>query len=225
MAASPDAPRARLLVVVLPLVAAVLAACGAGQHHPAGRPPTRYTVAVPTAKFARLQHVAMPTHLVIRVRNTSPQAIPNISVTICNVTCSSGAGESTGTSAGPFATELNAPDLASRSRPAWIVDRPPGPCGYSCAAGGPGASVTTEPNTWALGALRPGATATFEWSLTPVAPGRYLIAYEVAGSLDPGSHTALRDGSAARGTFKVTISAAPPKQSVNSSGQIVKTAE
>lgn len=223
MAAPPNVTRVRALVLVVPLAAAVLTACGAGENHSAGRAPTRYTVAVPTAKFARLQHVAVPTHLVIRVRNTSPQAIPNISVTICNVTCSAGAGagEGAGTSAGPFATQLSAPDLAGRSRPAWIVDRPPGTCGYSCAAGGPGASVTTEPNTWAMGALRPGATARFEWSLTPVAPGTYLVAFEIAGSLDRGSHTALRDGSAARGTFKVTISGSPPKQTVNDSGRIV----
>ena len=53
---------------------------------------------------------------------------------------------------------LKMPGLASHSRPAWVVNRGPGPCGYSCQQGGAGSAVTAYSNTWALGPLKPGKT-------------------------------------------------------------------
>ena len=62
--------------------------------------------------------------------------------------------------------------------------RPPGPCRYSCRSGGPGGAVTAYANTWALGPLKPGATAKFVWGVTAVKSGRHVVQYQVAAGLN-----------------------------------------
>ena len=131
------------------------------------------------------QQLAQHTHLVIAVRNAGHKAIPNVAVTICNVTCAYPAPKGEGTSAQAF---------AARHRPArtWPTRRgrsgsstaAPGPCGYSCQNGGQGGAVTAYSNTWALGRLAPGHSARFDWAVTAVAPGKHVVAWEVAAGLN-----------------------------------------
>jgi hypothetical protein len=114
------------------------------------------------------------------------------------------------------------PGLASHSRPVWVVDTPPGPCGYSCQNGGQGAYVSANANTWQSGELKPGATATFAWRLTAVQPGRYVVAYQVAGDLYGKARAVLPGGVIPQGTFRVTVVRAPAQSYVNSSGKVVQ---
>ena len=95
------------------------------------------------------------------IKNIGTRAIPNVAVTVLNPRY--------GTAAQAFGTLIKAnragqPILASRSRPVWIIDQAPGPCGYSCRSRGPGGAATAYTNTWALGRLAPGHTAVFRWS-------------------------------------------------------------
>jgi len=113
--------------------------------------------------------------------------------------------------------------LASRSRPIWIVDRPPGPCEYSCRQNGPGAGATAFSNTWALGPLAPGRTATFDWGLTAVTAGHWTVAYEIAANLDGNAHAVTSAGRRPQGSFAVDISSKPAQTYVNNAGQIVTT--
>jgi hypothetical protein len=199
-----------------------LAGCGGGGRQDVNEPSGTFPVAVTSAGFPRTQTLAQHTQLVIDVRNSGHKAIPNVAVTICNISCASRAGSSAeGSSVSAFGTTLDQPGLASSSRPVWIVDRPPGRCGYSCLSGGPGSAVTAYTNTWALGRLAPGHTARFQWGLTAVKPGRYTITYQVAAGLNGKAKAVASDGTAPAGMFRVLISRQPQQSSVNDAGQVV----
>ena len=187
---------------------------GTGSATGAGGRVSTYPVRVASAGFPPRQHLAQTVRLVIAVRNVGTATLPNVALTITDPPY--------GTSAQAFSV-LSAPQsgLASRSRPVWIIDRPPGPCGYSCRNGGPGAAVTAFANTWALGPLAPGRVATFAWTLTAVAPGTYHVAYRVAAALDGRSRAVLPGGRPAAGGFTVQISKQIRTERVNDQGQVV----
>ena len=199
-----------------------LAACGSGSRQDANAPSGNFPVEVTAAKWTAFQRLAQHTRLTIAVRNVGTKTIPNLSISICNTTCAYPAPIGQGTSVAAFAKYLNMPGLASHSRPVWIIQRPPGPCGYSCQNGGQGAFVSANANTWQSGALRPGATATFQWGLTAVASGKYVVAYQVAGDLYGKAKAVLPGGSNPTGTFAVAIARQPAQSFVTSSGKVVQ---
>lgn len=198
-----------------------LAACGSGSRQDAGAPSGKFTVGVPTATFPTTQRLSQHAQLEIAVTNMGRKTIPNVAVTICNVTCRYPAPVGEGTSVAAFAQYLQMPGLANHSRQVWIIDRPPGLCGYSCVNGGGGAAFSADANTWAMGALKPGRTAVFKWKVTAVSPGTHVVAWEVAGDLYGKAKAELRDGSIPSGSFTVNIGHAPQQSYVNDVGKIV----
>ncbi len=207
--------------ILAALAAVALTGCGGGQRQDAQEPSGNFPVSVTTATFPSTQRLSEHTRLVIAVRNTGQKAIPDIAVTICNTTCAYPAPAGEGSSVGAFGFNVDQTGLASTSRPVWIVDRPPGLCGYSCASGGPGAAVTAYTNTWALGRLAPGQTATFAWGVTPVKAGRYAVAYAVAAGLNGRAKAVASDGTAPRGVFRVAITSQPAQAYVGANGQVI----
>lgn len=199
----------------------VLTACGGGgPEQSAGEPSGNFPVQVQTASFPPSQTLSQHTQLVLTVRNAGTKAIPNIAVTITDPPY--------GTSAQAFGALLppsgtGQPLLAGRSRPVWVIDQAPGPCGYSCKQGGPGGAVTAYSNTWALGRLAPGATATFDWHVTAVQPGRYTVDYRVAAGLAGRAQAVQSGGGPVAGSFNVRIANKPRQAYVNNQGQIVYT--
>ena len=103
-----------------------LSGCGGGQSQAASEPSGHFPVKISTARFPSSQRLSEHTHLVITVHNSGDQAIPNVAVTLCNVTCAYPAPKGEGTSAQAFAADINQAYLANPSRPLWIVDRGPG---------------------------------------------------------------------------------------------------
>jgi hypothetical protein len=206
------------------LTGLALAACGGGSgggsSHSASDPSGKFPV-VAQATFPTSQRLSQHSALVIDVRNAGNKAIPNVAVTILN--------PASGTAAAAFGMLLpqsqpGQPVLAGRSRPVWIVNRPPGPCQYSCRHSGPGSAVTAYNNTWALGKLPPGHTARFEWGVTAVQAGTYVVKYEVAAGLDGKAKAVTADnGGPVTGSFKVNITTTPRQAYVNNNGQIVYT--
>lgn len=194
---------------------AVLAGCGGGSEQNSNEPNAVFPVQVSTAAWPATQRLAQQTHLVILVRNTGHATIPNVAVTITNPRY--------GTSVQAFGQYLNMPGLASHSRPVWIVDQPPGTCQFSCLQGGAGGAVTAYSNTWALGALRPGATAKFDWALTAVVSGKYVVQYEVAAGLNGNAKARTAGGAIPIGRFHVTITNRPQQAYVNGKGQVVNS--
>jgi hypothetical protein len=198
-----------------------IAGCGGGAKQSAGEPHARFPVRVSTASFPARQHLAQQTHLVIAVRNAGTRTIPDISVTLVNPRYGT-AAQALGTLIAP--NPPGQPVLAGRSRAVWVIDQDPGPCQYSCRQGGPGAATTADSNTWALGRLKPGATATFDWRVTAVQPGRYTVEYQIAADLAGGPARAVGPGGARpQGEFHVTIAGAPQGAYVNNQGKVVYT--
>lgn len=209
------ASRGGTLAAVAALLA--LAGCGGGARQDAQEPSGNFTVSVPVATFPASQRLAQHTQLVIAVRNTGTQTIPDVAVTIIDA-------NDGGIAAQAFGHLIaGSPGLASRSRPVWIIDHPPGPCQYSCRSGGPGGAVTADTNTWALGALKPRATARFDWGVTAIKAGTYVIRYQVAAGLNGKAKAVLAGGGRPGGTFTVTIHSAPQQAFVNDKGQVVRT--
>jgi hypothetical protein len=202
---------------------AVVSGCGGGARQDANEASGKFQVEVTTARFPATQRLAQHTHLVIAVRNASSHTMPDVAVTVCNVSCRAPTQPGSGTGAAAFSENLNQTGLAAPSRPVWIVDRPPGPCQYSCQSGGPGGAVTAYSNTWALGRLKPGATATFDWGVTAIKPGRHVIQYSVAAGLNGNAKAVLSSGVTPSGTFSVTVLSKPSRSYVANNGQIVNT--
>jgi hypothetical protein len=195
----------------------LLSACGGGSRQDANEPSGNFPVNVSIAKFPTSQRLSEHSDLVITIRNAGSKTIPNIAVTLLN--------PKNGTSAQAFAQNIGGAaartSFASLSRPIWIIDRPPGPCQYSCQQGGPGAGATAYSNTWALGRLKPGASTTFDWGVTAVKAGSYVIRYSVAAGLNGKARAVDAQGRPPTGTFAVTVHSAPNQAYVNNQGQIV----
>jgi hypothetical protein len=209
--------------MVVAAAAASLSACGGGTPQDVHEQTGNFPVQIRTASFPGKQQLAQRTRLVISIQNTGSKTIPNLAVTICNVTCTYPAPAGQGTSVQPFAHSLNMPGLAYQSRPVWVVDKPPGVCGYSCAAGGRGTDYTVDANTWAYGQLNPGATATFTWGVTAVTPGTFTVAWQIAAGINGKAKAVLANGSTPHGAFTVRIARAPAQSYVNDGGAIVQS--
>jgi hypothetical protein len=208
--------------------AVALTACGdqssgeAPAHGARGTFPVRIT----TASFPASQRLSQPVTLTIAVRNTGHRALPDVAVSICNVTCAADAGRGQGTGAQPFGHAIQAaPNTANPSRPLWVLDRGPGACRLNCRVGGAqsGAGVTSDANTWALGRLAPGRTARFTWSVTAAQAGHHIVAWQVAGDLGGDAKATSGGGGIPHGRFAVTVAQAPAKMTVKPDGQVVTT--
>jgi hypothetical protein len=197
----------------------VLAACGSGARQDAHEPNGKFPLQA-SASWTTSQTLSQHTKLEITARNTGTKTIPNVAVTI---TDGNPSDPHLGTRAQAFQELLDMPGLASQSRPVWIVDQAPGPCGYSCQTGGPGAAVTAYSNTWALGSLAPGRSVTFDWHLTAVQPGTHYVYWQVSAGLNGKAKAVTASGGPPQGSFTVSISKAPAQAYVNNNGNVVTT--
>lgn len=207
-------------------VALGLAACGSSSNgqgqQAAGQPSGNFPVQVRAASFPSAQTLSEHTHLVIAIRNAGSRTIPNVAVTVCPVTCAYPAPPGQGTSSAVLDSNLGQDSLDNPSPPVWVVEHPPGPCGFSCRGGGGGAYATQYPDTWASGPLKPGATVKFDWGVASVQAGRHVVAWQVAGDLSGKAKAVLAGGGGQpHGRFVVNVSSAPAQAYVNNNGQIV----
>ena len=208
----------------------VLAGCGGGSNQASSEPNGNYGVEVATAAFPVKQRLAQHSDMVIVIHNPGPKTIPDIAVTITD------ANEDT--SAQAFSEDLHTSGLAHASRPVWIIDQAPCPATASditstgeCApldggvaqTGGPGGAVTAYSNTWAMGALKSGQSATFKWGVTAVQPGVHVIHYRIAAGLNGKAKAVSAGGQPLYGTFVVNIATKPEQAYVNDAGQVVNT--
>ncbi len=196
------------MVLLVSASAALAAGCGGGTREDAHEPDATFTVAVVHSRFPALQAVARPVTMTLGVRNTSTATMPNVAVTIDS-----------------FSYVSNFPELASSKRPIWVIEQGPGAVAkrpvQSQAISPPGGGQTAYVNTWALGALPPGATRTFAWHVTPVKPGLYTVHYTVAAGLAGRSRARLANGAIPHGHFTVAIAPRPPATHVNpATGQV-----
>lgn len=191
------------------LAGVLVSGCGQSRQQDAGEPKGTFTVRVTQASFPVRQAVARPAVLVLDVRNTSSRALPNVTVAVNS-----------------FSYLSDYPNLASRSRPVWIVNTGPGPTAdppvETVQVDPPGGAVTANDNIWALGPLPAGATRRFEWRVTPVKPGTHTVAYRVYAGLNGRAQAQLAGGGAPEGRFTVRVAGRPPATHVDpETGKVV----
>lgn len=167
--------------------AVLLGACGGDERRDADAPEGTYTVAVERSSFPAEQHLAEKAALVLTVRNTGEEAIPELVVTVEGFTDRSGGSRDAGL-----------------GRDIWIVDD------------GPGSDATAFENTWTAGRLAPGARRTLRWDLTPVVAGAHTVRYALAPSLAGNARAQLEaGGKTAAGSLRARISATPARATVD----------
>lgn len=173
-----------IAIVGLVSLAALSAGCGGGQRQDKNEPSGNFAVEVTGASFPAKQTLAEPTKLSIAVKNTDSKALPNVAVTVDS-----------------FSKATKDASLADPNRPVWIVDE------------GPAGGDTAYVNTWALGALAPGATRTFTWKVTAMQAGTQTVHYTISPGLNGKAKVA--DVSKTSGSFTVAISKRPAQARVD----------
>lgn len=199
------------------IAALAVAGCGGGERQDANEPEGEFPVEISKAKFPQEQRLAETNDLVLSVKNTGEETIPDLAITIFI----SDSGE-VGGADGSFSIRLDRPGLASPNRPVWIlenkfpqVEGEPIPTGTSSGR-------TAQTNTFAFDSLEPGDERTITWRVTAVIKGTYTLNYQVAAGLQGKARAVTDDGSEASGNFTVTIDNVPPETRVNDAGKVVE---
>jgi hypothetical protein len=182
--------------------AVLVVGCGSTSRQDAGELAGTFAMQVLHPSFPTAQSIARQAELVLPVRNTGSRTVPNVAVTIDS-----------------FDYTSSYPQLAADKRPVWVIERGPGtiasPPVESEQVSPPGGGQTAYVNTWALGALAPGATRTFVWRVVPVKSGSYTVHYTIAAGLAGKAKAQLSSGGPVRGQFAVYVKPAPPAMHVN----------
>ncbi|MGO9489404.1 MAG: hypothetical protein ACLQBB_10300 [Solirubrobacteraceae bacterium] len=210
VALAPSLPRRALPILLGGALA--LAGCGGGTRQDASEPAANFRVRVVHASFPALQSIARHELMVLAVRNTSLQTIPNLAVTVDS-----------------FNYTSNYPELAANKRPVWVIERGPGtiakPPVQSEEVSTPGSGQTNYVNTWALGPLAPGRTRVFAWHVVPVKGGLHVVHYRFAAGLAGKATASFASGAPATGAFLVHIAGQPPPTHVDpATGKVVEGA-
>jgi hypothetical protein len=192
--------------------ALVVSGCGGAQQD-AQEPSGNFPVKVVSASFPIKQQLAKDSTLEIVVQNAGPKPIPTISVT---VKCRAGLG-------GSFNTTTADTNAADSQRPQFVVNKIP--------TAGPRVNPPLDPaplerssafvDTYPLGSLAAGRTATFRWDVSAVKAGPYKLCWRVNAGLYGKAKAVASGGGQISGVFQGTISNKAPKASVGPDGHTV----
>jgi hypothetical protein len=184
----------------------VVAGCG-GERQDADEPEGEFPVEVVGATFPERQKLAERSNLVITVRNSGRETIPNVALTVEG-----------------FGYRKADPDLADRERPRFAVNGVPVEiAGFPDSKDAtPRGCDTASVDTWACGPLRPDAQATFRWSVTAVQAGPFKIDWRVDAGLDGKARAVgAGGGPAPTGSFAGSISSRPAQTRVGEDGRTI----
>jgi hypothetical protein len=225
--------RAGLLAVVLALLAALLTACGSSnKRQDEDEPIGEYPVEIVSATFPTDQKLAKRSVLEIKVANVGDEDIPNVNVSVDDFYYRADrrpGEEETG--------------LADPERPIFVVDTipsRPGPRERDVERLDPLERSSAYVDTYPLGELKEGETATFRWEVTAVKAGPFCIRWKVAAGLDGRADAVVEpeqpekrcrnnlvvDGSRTdepNGAFAGTVSEKAPEARIAADGESVIT--
>jgi hypothetical protein len=210
------------------MTAVALAACGSGPKQDEDEPSGRFPVQVISASFPSKQQLAETSNMTVVVRNPGPKKIPVVSVTVkCKRQPAEGSGASAGGQGGGgggFSYRTTQQGVADPTRPQFIVNRIPTrtPRVYDQGRLDPLERSSAYVDTYPLGALKAGRTATFRWNVTAVKPGPFHICFRINAGLD-GKAKAVpsSSGESINGSFNGEIAEAPPQAHVAQDGKTV----
>ena len=163
-----------------------LAGCGRDERRGDDASRRTYSVVVERVSFPPRQRLATRSALVLVVRNAEAAAIPNLVVTVRG-----------------FSRRLGGSRQSDAGRDVWIVDRDPR------------AAATAFEDTWAVGRLGPGRSASLRWEVTPIVPGTHELTYALAPAIAGGGRVELRRGGRAAGSLTVRVSDRPARARVH----------
>jgi hypothetical protein len=180
--------------------------CGGGTRQDADEPEGDFPVEVVSATFPEKQKLAQTSELVITVRNTGQDDVPNVAVTVQGLNY-----------------RASQPDLSDPERPRFALN------GIQRQIGGfpeakdasPAGCDTAYVNTWACGPLKPGDEATLVWKVTAVKAGPYEVSWRVAAGLNGKAKAVATGGGAPTGSFAGNVSRAAPKVRIADDGKTV----
>lgn len=215
----PKSPRGIAVAAVLSALALALSACGgddASKEQDANEPSGDFPVAVTKAKFPTEQRLALTSDLMLGVKNTGNEPLPELAFTI---------ETDDGVADGSFNIRIDDPSVSNPNRPVWILeDKYPRATDEPVPKGVSG-GLRAQTNTYGFGPLDPGEEKTIVWRLTAVEAGTYTLHYQVEAGLDGAAKAVTADGGEVKGEFVVTISDKAPKATVNDKGQVVTQGE
>lgn len=169
------------------------------------------------AKIPQKQKLAQTSNLVLEVRNTGSETVPDLSVTI-ETRRSDLTPEEAGIANGSFSIRTDREDVAVRTRPVWILNEGwPKLDGNATSAG----AQRAQTNTYSFGELAPGQTATMTWNLSPVQTGDYTVSWVVAAGLSGKARATGPTGGPVEGELLVQINGKPADLRVDAQGNVV----
>jgi hypothetical protein len=189
--------------------------CGGGnEKQDAKEVSADFPVKVVSASFPADQRLAKDSTMEIVVQNAGQKPIPNISVT---VKCGPGLG-------GSFNTTTADTDAADRQRPQFVVNKIPTATERVNPPLDPAPLERSSAfvDTYPLGPLQAGRSATFRWDVSAVKAGPYRLCWKVNAGLYGKAKAVAASGSApVSGEFKGTISRKAPKATIGPDGTTV----
>jgi hypothetical protein len=190
----------------------MLSACGESSSD-ANQPAGKYPVEVTAASFPAKQRLGQTSLLRLGVRNTGRRTVPTLTVSFTI------AGKEGDNSAIPFAVRDPQPGLAQPARPVWVLAAT-----YPRFAGSsePGGTSTSNPRTFALGPLKPGARTVAVWKLSAVKAGHYDLLFSIDAGLSGSAKAQTKGGAAAGGSFDTEITTELPETEVTDNGEVVE---
>ena len=193
-------------MVVCCTAAMAIAGCAGEPRQDIKEPKGKFQVSV-SSSFPSGQALAKRSELVIKIRNEEARrTVPNVAVTVQG-----------------FDYKTKQPDVADPSRPVFAVNGVPAVIGAQTESreATPRGGETAYVSTWALGPLKPGKSRTFRWGVTAVHAGPYKLKYTVAAGLNGKARAVGVSGRTPQGTYKGSISNAPPKTRVADDGKTI----
>ena len=195
-------------------VAASLAACGGGESTAASEEASgKFKVKVTEAQFPAVQRLGQTSQLRLAVRNAGDRTVPGLTVSF---TIKGRQGED---SALPFGVSDPGAEIAQPDRPVWVLAAT---YPHLNGSGEPGGTSTSSPKTFALGALKPGETATAIWKLSAVRPGKYTLLYDVGAGIGGKAKAETEGGVSPGGSFTTEVTERLPETEVTDDGEIVE---
>jgi hypothetical protein len=183
-----------------------LSACQSQTSQDENEPTGTYPVSV-KATFPGNQELAKRSKLEINVRNTGPKTIPNVAVSVHG-----------------FGIKDKQEGLADPRRPIFAINGSPKElAGFpESKDAAPKGGETNYVDTWGLGPLKSGRSASFRWSVTAVKASPYRLRYVVSAGLDGKAKAKDDDGGGIpTGVFVGRISDTAPDTRVAEDGSTV----
>jgi hypothetical protein len=204
------------MVALAGACALVVAGCGGGEKQDAKEPTGNFPVKVVSASFPENQKLAKDSTMEIVVQNAGQKTIPDISVT---VKCKPGLGNS-------FTTAITSSqdENADPSRPKFVVNKIPTATERVNPPLDPAPLERSSAyvDTYPLGPLSAGRSATFRWDVSAVKAGHFKLCWRVnAGLYGKAKAVPASSGEPINGVFEGDVSNKAPKATIGPDGHTV----